>query len=122
LIGFVWSAGVLALLRIELDLFSLFAAVTFIGIGVDYSIYVLYQYLFEEEANVGEVMTTTGAAIIIACATALIGFGTLVTSSYAPLHVFGVVSIVTLTCCLAASIVLLPALIIQVDRWSQSVR
>jgi uncharacterized protein len=121
-IGFVWSAGILALLRIELDLFSLFAAVTFIGIGVDYSIYVLYQYLFEKESNMSEVMTRTGAAIIIACTTALIGFGTLVSSSYEPLHVFGVVSIVTLTCCLAASILLLPALIIQGDRWSQSVR
>ncbi len=73
-IGFVWSAGILALLRIELDLFSLFAAVTFIGIGVDYSIYVLYQYLFEKESNMSEVMTRTGAAIIIACTTALIGF------------------------------------------------
>ena len=46
--------------------------------------------------------------------------GTLINSSYAPLHVFGIVSIVTLICCLTASIVLLPALILQSERWSQS--
>jgi uncharacterized protein len=121
-VGFVWSAGVLALLRVELDLFSLFAAVTFIGIAVDYGIYVLYRYVFEPLSRMDDVMTKTGAAIIIACATALIGFGTLINSSYGPLHVFGIVSIVTLTCCLTASIVSLPALVLEMERWSGSVR
>jgi predicted RND superfamily exporter protein len=121
-VGFVWSAGVLALLRVELDLFSLFAAVTFIGIAVDYGIYVLYRYLFEPSSGMGDVMTKTGGAIIIACATALIGFGTLINSSYGPLHVFGIVSLVTLTCCLTASIVFLPALVLVMERWSRSAR
>jgi predicted RND superfamily exporter protein len=121
-VGFVWSAGVLALLRVELDLFSLFAAVTFIGIAVDYGIYVLYRYRFEPSSGMDDVITKTGAAIIIACATALIGFGTLINSSYGPLHVFGIVSIVTLTCCLTASIVSLPALVLEMERWSRSAR
>jgi uncharacterized protein len=121
-VGFVWSAGALALLRVELDLFSLFAAVTFIGIAVDYGIYVLYRYVFEPSNGMGDVMTKTGGAIIIACAMALIGFGTLINSSYGPLHVFGIVSIVTLTCCLTASIVSLPALVLVMERWSRSAR
>jgi len=121
-VGFVWSAGALALFRVELDLFSLFAAVTFIGIAVDYGIYVLYRYVFEPSSGMEDVMTKTGPAIIIACATALIGFGTLINSSYGPLHVFGIVSIVTLTCCLTASIVSLPALVLEMERWSRSAR
>jgi uncharacterized protein len=116
-IGFIWSAGLLALLRVELDLFSLFAAVTFVGVAVDYGIYVLYRHVFEPPGGMNDVMTRTGAPIMIACATTLIGFGTLVTSSYRPLHVFGIVSLVTLTCCLIASIVFLPALIVQIERW-----
>ena len=67
-VGFVWSAGVLALLRVELDLFSLFAAVTFVGIAVDYGIYVLHRYVLEPSSGMEDVMTKTGAAIIIACA------------------------------------------------------
>jgi uncharacterized protein len=118
--GFVWSAGLLALAGVELDLFSLFAAVTFIGIAVDYGIYVLYRYVFERSSDMNDVMTKTGAAIMIACATALIGFGTLVNSSYGPLHVFGLVSIVTLTCCLVASVVSLPALVLEMERWSSA--
>ncbi|HEV3141176.1 MAG TPA: MMPL family transporter, partial [Vicinamibacterales bacterium] len=65
-VGFIWSAGALALLRVELDLFSLFAAVTFIGIAVDYGIYVLYRYVFEPSRGMDDVMTRTGAAIMIA--------------------------------------------------------
>ena len=53
---------------------------------------------------------------MIACLTALVGFGSLVNSSYGPLRVFGMVSAVTLICCLAASLLLLPALLVQIDR------
>jgi predicted RND superfamily exporter protein len=121
-VGFVWSAGVLALLRVELDLFSLFAAVTFIGIAVDYGIYVLYRYVFEGPRDMGDVLTRTGPAIMIACVSAILGFGTLINSSYGPLRMFGVVSVVTLTCCLAASIVFLPALVVLTERRSSSAR
>jgi predicted exporter len=119
-VGFVWSAGLLALAQVELDLFSLFAAVTFIGIAVDYGIYVLYRYAVEKTSDMRDVLTRTGAAIMIACATALVGFGTLTNSSYGPLRTFGIVSLVTLTCCLVASLVLLPALILETERWSRS--
>ena len=42
--------------------------------------------------------------------------------SYRPLRVFGIVSIVTLICCLTASLVSLPALLIQMKSWSRSAR
>jgi predicted RND superfamily exporter protein len=115
-VGFVWSAGLLALLRVDLDVFSLFAAVTFVGIAVDYGIYVLYRHLADGTRDIGDVLSRTGGAIIVAGLAAIIGFGTLVNSSYRPLRTFGIVSIVTLTCCLAASLVLLPAVILQVRR------
>jgi predicted RND superfamily exporter protein len=115
-VGFIWSAGLLALWRVELDLFSMFAAVTCIGIAVDYGIYVLHRYANEAGGDVRAVLTRTGAAIMIACLTALVGFGSLVNSSYEPLRVFGMVSAVTLICCLAGSLLLLPALLVQIDR------
>jgi predicted exporter len=122
IVGFIWSAGVLALLRVNLDLFSLFATVTFIGIAVDYGIYILYRHAVEASSDVGTVLSRTGPAIAIACLTALIGFGTLVFSSYEPLRVFGLVSVVTLVCCLLASLVFLPAVLVLLDSWSRPAR
>ena len=121
-VGFIWSAGLLALFRIELDLFSLFAAVTSIGIAVDYGIYVLYRYAAEGAGRMEDVLTRTGAAIMIACLAALVGFGTLINSSYGPLRTFGIVSIVTLTCCVTAALLFLPSVILQMRSWSRSAR
>jgi predicted exporter len=114
--GFAWSAGLLAIAGVELDLFSMFAAVTCIGIAVNYGIYVLYRYEHEGAGDVRDVLNRTGAPIMIACATAVVGFGTLVYSSYAPLRQFGLVSVVTLVCCLVASLVLLPAVLVEMRR------
>jgi len=119
--GFIWSAGLLALAHVALDLFSMFAALTFVGIAVDYGIYVLYRYAVEAR-SVGDVLSRTGAAVGVACLTALVGFGTLVFSSYPPLRLFGVVSIVTLTCCLAAALLFLPALLVYGSSWSRPAR
>jgi predicted exporter len=119
--GFVWSAALLAILRVQLDLFSLFAVLTSIGIAVDYSIYVLYRHAIEG-AEMGDVLARTGAAIGVACLTELVGFGTLINSSYPPLRTFGAVSVVTLTCCLAAALLFLPALVLQMNSWSRPAR
>ena len=115
-IGFTWSAGILALTRVELDLFSMFAAVTCIGIAVNYGIYVLQRYVDDGGVGVRNVLSRTGAAIMIACTTALVGFGTLINSSYEPLRTFGLVSSVLLLCSVFASLLLLPALLIQLKR------
>lgn len=114
--GFVWSAGILGLAHVELDLFSMFAAVTCIGIAVDYGIYVLGRYTGHESESVRTVLSRTGAAIIVACGTALVGFGTLINSTYAPLRVFGLVSVVTLLSCLVAALFLLPAILLHTRR------
>jgi predicted RND superfamily exporter protein len=121
-VGFVWSAGVLALARVELDLLSMFAAVSFIGITVDYSIYVLYRYLVERSGDMRAVLTRTAPGIMIACATTVIGFGTLINSSYAPLRTLGIASVVALVCCVTASLVFLPALVLRLERWPTSAR
>ena len=49
-VGLVWAAGLLALAGSELDLFALFAVVTFVGIGVDYGIHLVQRYRERGEA------------------------------------------------------------------------
>ena len=115
-LGFIWSAGLLALFGAEIDLFSLFAAMTFIGISTDYGIYVIHRYRVEGTRPMREVLTRTGAGVLIAGGTTLIGFGSLINSSYRPLHSFGVTSVTTIASCLIASLLVLPALLQETDR------
>ncbi|MBE3134211.1 MAG: MMPL family transporter [Acidobacteria bacterium] len=115
-LGFIWSAGLLALFGVELDLFSLFAAVTFIGIATDYDIYVIYRYSVEGTRPMREVLSRAGPAILVAGGTTLIGFGSLINSSYGPLRSFGITSVTMIACSLVASLLVLPALLQKPSR------
>jgi predicted exporter len=107
--GLIWAAGLLALARIPLDLFALFAVVTFVGIGIDYGIHVVHRYRNHGDAEVA--VAELAPVIVVAGLITLAGYGTLVTSSYPPLRSIGVVSAVSVLTLVAASILLLPALL-----------
>jgi predicted RND superfamily exporter protein len=109
--GLIWTAGVLALAGVELDLFAVFAVVTFVGIGVDYGIHMVHRY--RERRDPVQTVSELAPVILAAAAITLFGYGTLITSSYPPLRSIGVVS-ATSVCALAlASVFLLPALMMR---------
>jgi hypothetical protein len=108
-LGLIWAAGVLAIAGIELDLFAVFAVVTFVGIGVDYGIHLVHR--FQERGHPRQAVEELAPVILVAAAITLLGYGTLVTSSYPPLQSIGVVSVVTVVTLAAASLLVLPALL-----------
>ena len=107
--GLIWAAGLLALTRVPLDLFALFAVVTFVGIGVDYGIHVVHRYRDHGDAEVA--VAQLAPVIVVAGLITLAGYGTLVTSSYPPMRSIGLVSVVSVLTLVAASVLLLPALL-----------
>jgi predicted exporter len=108
-IGLIWAAGVLALAGSELDLFAIFAVVTFVGIGVDYGIHMVQRYRERHDAE--DAIRELAPVILVAAAITVLGYGTLVTSSYPPLRSIGIVSAVSVATLSIASVVVLPALL-----------
>jgi predicted RND superfamily exporter protein len=108
-IGLVWTAGFLALLGVELDLFAMFAVVTFLGIGVDYGIHLVHR--FKEHGNAERATAELAPVIFVAAAITILGYGTLIGSSYPPLRSIGIVSGVSVIALAAASVMVLPALL-----------
>ena len=111
IVGLVWAAGILALCGITLDLFAVFAVVTFVGIGIDYGIHVVHRY--QDTGNAAEAVSHLAPVIVVAGLITLFGYGTLMTSSYPPLRSMGIVSIVSVFTLVAASLLLLPALLLS---------
>jgi hypothetical protein len=109
-IGLIWAAGVLALAGVELDLFAVFAVVTFVGIGVDYGIHLVHRY--RERGDAERATSELAPVILVAAAITMAGYGTLVWSSYPPLRSIGIVSAVSVVTLAAASVVVLPALLL----------
>ena len=109
-IGLVWTGGILALAGVELDLFAVFAVVTLLGIGVDYGIHLVYRY--QERGDAAKATAELAPVILTAAAITILGYGTLVTSSYPPLRSIGIVSVVSVVALAAASVLVLPALLL----------
>jgi predicted RND superfamily exporter protein len=109
ILGLVWAGGFLALIGYELDLFSVFAVITFVGIGVDYGVHVVHRY--RERRDATRATAELASVILVAGAITLIGYGTLIGSSYPPLQSIGVVSVVSVVALMVASVLVLPALL-----------
>lgn len=108
-LGLVWAAGLLALAGVELDLFAIFGVVTFIGVGVDYGIHLVHR--FQERGDAGRAVSELAPVILVAAAITLFGYGTLLNSSYPPLRSIGMVSAVSVFTLAAASVLVLPAML-----------
>ena len=108
-VGLVWAAGLLAIARVELDLFAVFAVATFVGIGVDYGVHLVHRY--HERGDAQQATGELAPVILVAAAITLLGYGTLVLSGYPPLRSIGVVSLVAIVTLAVASVIVLPALL-----------
>jgi hypothetical protein len=95
----------------------MFAVMTFVGIGVDYGIHLVHRCAAHgEEGERIDAVAHLGPVILVAALTTLFGFGTLVTSSYPPLRLLGLVSTVAIVALGAASLFVLPALLLRPRR------
>ena len=108
-LGLTWAAGLLGIAGAELDLFSVFAVITFVGIGVDYGIHLVHRY--QERGDAATAIAELAPVILVAGTITLFGYGTLMTSSYPPLRSIGVVSAVSVLTLVIASVLVLPALL-----------
>jgi hypothetical protein len=115
-LALVWTAGVLAISGVSLDLFSMFAVMTFVGIGVDYGIHLVHRCARGAAGERAHAVSHLGPVILVAALTTIFGFGTLITSSYPPLRLLGIVSTVAIVALGAASLFVLPALLLKPRR------
>jgi predicted RND superfamily exporter protein len=106
-------AAFLALLEltgIGIDPVTLIVVPLILGIGVDNCVYVAARYQQGEAPQ--EAVRHGGRALVISALTTMVGFGFLGLSHYPALARMGVFTAVSLFLCLAASVSVLPALLV----------
>jgi len=112
-LGLIWGLGALGWAGVELDLFSIFAVLMFLGIGVDYGIHLVHPTLRAQGTqSAHHAIARVGPAMLLAGLTTLVGFGTLIQSDYMPLYSLGLASSATIGMSLVAALLTLPALLI----------
>jgi predicted RND superfamily exporter protein len=114
--GVVTSFGLLLLVRHRFSFMSITAIPLIIGIGIDNGIHLVRRYLEYDRNEILVIAKASGAALIQSNLTTIVGFGALMTSSFAPLVELGLVTSLGVALALAGGLILIPAVILLGER------
>lgn len=117
-----WSSGLMWLIGIDLNPLTAVLGALIIGIGTEFTVLLTERY--EEERNCGAdasgamdlAVRRIGEAITVSGLTVAAGFGALIFSSFPVLRDFGIVIVLDLVLALAATIVVVPPVVVWLDR------
>jgi predicted RND superfamily exporter protein len=114
--GIVATFGLLMLVRHRFSFMSITAIPLIIGIGIDNGIHLVRRYQENASNEILAIAKASGAALIQSNLTTIVGFGALMTSSFAPLVEMGLVTSLGVALALAGGLLLIPAVILLEER------
>jgi predicted RND superfamily exporter protein len=117
--GFLWIFGVMALFGMKFNFFSVIMLPLVFGLGDDYAEIVYGRYKEEGPGSVHFVLTHTGPAVAMSALTTFIGFGALLFASHNGLRSIGVMAAVGIACVFGAAVMLLPSLIVVMEKFGK---
>ena len=108
-LGITWTLGIMAWCGIEFNPANIVTLPLVIGVGVAYGVYTVDR--FREDGSMRLFSNSTGKAIALSALTAIIGFGSMMISSYRGLHSLGVVMALGVSMCLINCLIVLPQIL-----------
>jgi hopanoid biosynthesis associated RND transporter like protein HpnN len=113
-VAIVWTLGLMGWLGILFNPANIITLPLVIGIGVAYGVYTVDRY--KEEGGMHIFDSSTGKAIVLSAMTTMIGFGSLMVSSYRGLFSLGLLMFLGVLMCLVTSLLVLPQVLVLWDR------
>jgi predicted RND superfamily exporter protein len=115
-LGVLWMIGVAAMIGVKINFLNFIALPITFGIGVDYGANIYLRYRLEGRGSIGRTLRSTGGAVALNSATTIIGYGSLLLAHNRALVSFGALAILGEFACLAAALLILPAVLAIRDR------
>jgi uncharacterized protein len=112
--GIAVTFGLLGYMNTPLNPANLIAVPIILGIGVDYSVYIVHEFL--EQKGRYRMSPGTAVAVTVDSLTTLIGYGSLLIASHRGLQSLGRVLTIAVTFCTLMSVVALPAFLTWISR------
>ncbi len=114
-VGAVLTLGVMGWCGVSLNPANMIALPLIIGVGVDNGVHVLHDFRGRDRRQVYRLGAATGRGVLVAGLTTVLGFGTLMTARHAGLASLGLALALGVGLCMAAALVLLPAVLRLLD-------
>ena len=119
-VGVAWLGAFAMLTGVKVNFANFIAFPITFGIGVDYATNVMSRYLSDGERDVGPAIRATGGAVALCSVTTVIGYSSLLLAENRALFLFGLLAVLGELVCLAAGVLLLPALLLVLPRRPRS--
>lgn len=116
LVGIAWMLALLVVFDVKLNFLNFVALPITFGIGVDYSVNVVQRYVREGRGSALLAIRETGGAVILCSLTTTLGYLALVRSANFGVRSLGIAAFIGEVCCLLASVLVLPAVLLLIDR------
>ncbi|MBN1652933.1 MAG: MMPL family transporter [Deltaproteobacteria bacterium] len=121
LLGIVWMAGTMALLGVKLNFLNFVAFPITFGNGADYGVNVMRRYCSElgsagSAQAVRSAVLESGGAVVLCSLTTIIGYSSLYVSANRALNSFGLAMAISEVTCLAAAVLVMPALLLLLSK------
>jgi hypothetical protein len=115
-IGMVWMLGLMKVFGWQYNPLNIMVVPVMLGIGVDNGVHIVHRFL--DTGNARMAIVTSGYAIMVSSLTTIAGFACLLLSTHRGLISLSQLLVLGMSACLAASILVLPAVltIIQPSR------
>ena len=105
--GLLWTFGVMGLLGIPIDLMNSIFVIFIIGVGEDYSVFMMTTRLDEWRGRPHKAAVTS-ASVLVSALTTIFGFGVMVIADHPVLFSMGATVLIGMICTFTATLVLTP--------------
>jgi len=110
-ISVTWLFGIMGLFDINFTIVNVIGFPLLIGIGIDDGVHVIHRYRLEGKAKLSYTMASIGKPILLTSLTTMLGFGSLIFSTYRGYIGFGLLVTLGIGLCFVASVLILPAIL-----------
>lgn len=114
-LGVMGLVGVMELLDWKANFFNLIAIPLLLGMGQDYALHLYHRVRHDGVDRIRRVLRETGGAVFMTTLTTIIGFGGILFANHQGMLSLAWTAVVGLMACFAASVIMLPAIIIVWD-------
>ncbi len=106
----IMTIGTMTLINLDFNILNFLGLLLIIGIGVDDGVHILHHYL-EEDRKIEVIFASVGRAILLTTLTTMIGFGSLIFSSYRGIASLGSVLILGVGYAFLMTVLIIPLFI-----------
>ncbi|HFE46938.1 MAG TPA: hypothetical protein ENJ18_15850 [Nannocystis exedens] len=120
-LGWLWMLAFMALFGLSFNVVNVICLPLVIGIGTAFGVHLMHRA--EESArerggiaSLDDLLRGTGSAVIISALTTMVGFGALMLGKHGAMLSLGLTMVIGIATCLAASVLVLPAVLYLLGR------